>query len=294
MNALRFGCLLLSAMFLANDLYAQDSCAPRHPAITAPSPALTISVYVVTDHANERPPSNLTVIQATEPWNGSCKNFATPTFKVNEVEVCTWCASTSGADREVLSRPPAARRSLRRARTRDRFGPPMGDEMERRSRITILGLPLLHVATSRIVDGRYRRGIARGWIAVGDVSFGVLISVGGVAVGGIALGGLALGIVPIAGLAVGIYALGGGAIGVCAAGGAAIAWSAALGGLAIARDVALGGAAIAAHANDDAARAYFDASPFFPYAEFLMRHARWLILLTFLPTIAHLLRRRRR
>ncbi len=45
--------------------------------------------------------------------------------------------------------------------------------MTMKSSIQLLGLPLVHVATGQLVDGRYRRGVARGWIAVGDVAFGV-------------------------------------------------------------------------------------------------------------------------
>jgi hypothetical protein len=44
--------------------------------------------------------------------------------------------------------------------------------MTMKSSIQLLGLPLVHVTTGQLVDGRYRRGVARGWIAVGDVAFG--------------------------------------------------------------------------------------------------------------------------
>ena len=73
--------------------------------------------------------------------------------------------------------------------------------MTYKTRRTLAGLPLIHVATGQVVDGRYRRGIARGWIAVGDVSFGVLLSIGGAAFGGVALGGLGVGVLSIGGLA---------------------------------------------------------------------------------------------
>jgi hypothetical protein len=55
--------------------------------------------------------------------------------------------------------------------------------MEYRSRVSFLGLPVIHVAVGGAVAGVYRRGVATGWIAVGDVAFGVLFSCGGVAVG---------------------------------------------------------------------------------------------------------------
>ncbi|HET9233814.1 MAG TPA: hypothetical protein VFP10_06720 [Candidatus Eisenbacteria bacterium] len=118
-----------------------------------------------------------------------------------------------------------------------------------RTEFEIWGLPLVDVRMGEVVDGQYRRGIARGWIAVGDIAFGVLGALGGVAVGGVAVGGLSLGAVALGGLALGGLALGGGAIGVWALGGAAIALELAVGGFAMSRDVAVGGLALAPHAN---------------------------------------------
>src|SRR5262245_23554105 len=117
--------------------------------------------------------------------------------------------------------------------------------MEYRSSASFLGLPLLQVATGALKDGRYQRGVATAWFAVGDVAIGVLFACGGVALGGISLGGAAFGLLPIGGLALGVVAVGGLALGVVAVGGAAIAWYAAVGGLAVARDYAVGGVALA-------------------------------------------------
>jgi len=64
-----------------------------------------------------------------------------------------------------------------------------------RSHRTLFGLPLVHLASGQVVDGRYKRGIARGWIAVGDISLGILFSMGGVACGGISIGGVGLGLI---------------------------------------------------------------------------------------------------
>lgn len=119
--------------------------------------------------------------------------------------------------------------------------------MEYRSSMSFLGLPLLHVATSSVVDGRYRRGVATAWVAVGDMAFGVLFAFGGVAVGGLSVGGAAFGLFPFGGLALGALAIGGLALGAIAVGGAAIAWYAAVGGLAIAGEYAIGGVALARH-----------------------------------------------
>jgi hypothetical protein len=154
-----------------------------------------------------------------------------------------------------------------------------------RSKTEMLGLPLVHVARPRIVDGYVQRGVARGWIAVGDISFGILVSVGGLAFGGIAIGGVGIGILTLAGLAVGVgMALGGLAIGGVAIGGCAIAWKAALGGAAIAKEFAIGGSAIAEHANDDAARHFFEETPA-RYGKAFVDHAHWFLLLTLLPFI---------
>ena len=101
--------------------------------------------------------------------------------------------------------------------------------MEYRSSASFLGLPLVHVATGQSIDGRYRRGVATAWFAVGDIAIGVFFACGGVAVGGISLGGAALGLLPIGGFALGLFAVGGLGLGVVAVGGAAFAWYAAIG-----------------------------------------------------------------
>ena len=130
---------------------------------------------------------------------------------------------------------------------------------------TFLGVPLLHVVSGKVVDGKVV--VAKGWIAIGDQAHGILFAAGGIAVGAISCGGVSFGLISLGGISVGalslggfglgICALGGGAIGYIAVGGAALAWHGALGGLAIARDVGLGGLAIAPHANDAAARSFF-------------------------------------
>lgn len=155
--------------------------------------------------------------------------------------------------------------------------------MRYRSRFELLGLPLVDVATATVEDGRRRRGIACGWIAVGDVALG-LVSFGGVAVGGIALGGLALGGLGIAGVAVGVLALGGLAIGWLSMGGLALGIHAAIGGAAIARAFAVGGLALAEHANDPAARSYFEQGAA-RYGKAVMDHSRWFLLLLLIPVL---------
>jgi hypothetical protein len=91
---------------------------------------------------------------------------------------------------------------------------------EYRSRRTLWGLPLVHIATG--LDPRTgRQRLAKGIIAIGDRALGV-VAMGGAAYGGIALGGLAIGVFALGGLALGLLlALGGGAIGGIAFGGGA-------------------------------------------------------------------------
>jgi hypothetical protein len=159
--------------------------------------------------------------------------------------------------------------------------------MDYQSKARLLGLPLLHVATGRLVDGVYRRGVAKGWIAIGDVAMGAFAA-GGISVGGVSVGGLAAGALPVGGFALGLAAIGGLAVGALAVGGAAFGWSGAWGGLAVAHDFAHGGAAVAAHANDATAASYFAAHPFFRAASWLMDYS---IALAFLPAVAVLVAR---
>lgn len=160
--------------------------------------------------------------------------------------------------------------------------------MSYQTSVRLLGLPLIHVATGRFLDGSYRRGIARGWVAIGDIAFGVLFSAGGVSVGAVSVGGLAAGVVSVGGLALGLASIGGLGIGALAAGGGAIGWSGALGGLAVAHDFANGGVAFGRHANDAMAAEYFAAHPFFRGASRLTGYSPALV---FMPVIAALVAR---
>jgi len=136
---------------------------------------------------------------------------------------------------------------------------------EYRSRATLFGLPLVHYRMGRLAGQKMQPAI--GWIACGEVAYGILYASGGIAVGGISTGGVSIGIIAFGGfsigllafggLAIGGIALGGGAIGLVATGGLAIAWHAGTGGLVAAHDLAVGGLALANHANDAVARAFF-------------------------------------
>ena len=109
-----------------------------------------------------------------------------------------------------------------------------GDGYEYKSSTTIGGWPLVHVSAGldpvtlrpRIASGVVAignvavgvlaiGGLACGLFTVGGASMGLLLAVGGVAVGlGVSVGGLAVGSIAIGGAAVGfVYAIGGGAFG---------------------------------------------------------------------------------
>ena len=165
--------------------------------------------------------------------------------------------------------------------------------MNYKSSISLLGLPLAHVAIGPPEGSSGTRGIAKGWIAIGDIAFGVVFALGGLAVGGICVGGLSVGVLAFAGLSVGVWSVGGLALGVFALGGGAIALWAANGGLAVASEYSLGGFAMGAHANTDAARAYFESSWFFSMASLLARHSRWLLVFAIIVPIITMLAKRR-
>lgn len=158
------------------------------------------------------------------------------------------------------------------------------------SSFKLLGIPLIdiHMNTHHLnnepegVSPRRTPRSAYGWIAIGDVAYGIIfafggrafgaialggmtcgiLSLGGIAVGLISLGGIAFGGIAIGGLAIGYQAAGGGAIAYdVAVGGGALAWHAAYGGGALAHDIAVGGAALAVEVNTLAAKALMNEQP---------------------------------
>jgi hypothetical protein len=190
-------------------------------------------------------------------------------------------------------------RSLRRIRLEEAAKLPSGamaqeqpywPRFEYRSPWTLFGLPLIHIKTGRRAGEKLRP--AMGWIAIGDAAVGIILAVGGMAVGGISIGGVALGAISLGGAAlgllacggigIGVWATGGLAVGYLASGGCAIAWLAAQGGNAIAREFAVGGVAFAHHANDEVARAFIAHHSFFSLAEVAMRSG-WFALICWLP-----------
>lgn len=165
--------------------------------------------------------------------------------------------------------------------------------MEYRSKLSFLGLPLIHVSTGSIAEWSYRRGAAIGWVAVGDFAIGVFIACGGVAIGGVSLGGASLGLLSVGGLALGLIAIGGLAVGLLALGGAAFAWYVAIGGLAVANDYASGGVAFAQHVTSPLSPEFQSRYPR-AQAPFRIRDALWLLAIVVgLLVLARRIQRRR-
>jgi RNA polymerase sigma factor (sigma-70 family) len=161
---------------------------------------------------------------------------------------------------------------------------------EYRSRLELLGLPLVHFRFSNWATGR---APVKAWIAGGDFAFGVLFAFGGLAIAPMSIGGIAIGLMPWGGLAAGLFAVGGFALGGWAFGGFALGWqaygglalaiNAALGGMAIARDFALGGVAHAAQANNENAAQFIKGHFFFQQMLVLSHYIGWLNLLWLIP-----------
>ena len=100
---------------------------------------------------------------------------------------------------------------------------------EYRTRLELLGLPLVHIRFNR---SDVQRTPVKAWIAAGDFAFGVLFAFGGLAIAPISIGGVAIGLMPWGGLAAGLFAIGGFALGGWVFGGFAMGWKA-FGGCAI-------------------------------------------------------------
>jgi hypothetical protein len=92
------------------------------------------------------------------------------------------------------------------------------------SKTKVFGIPLVHVN----IGGRYQTRVAKGIIAIGDISLG-LVSIGGISVGLISVGGLSVGIAALGGIAAGYLAIGAIAFGSVAIGAIAFGISKAIG-----------------------------------------------------------------
>jgi RNA polymerase sigma factor (sigma-70 family) len=172
-------------------------------------------------------------------------------------------------------------------------GNPARPAWEYRSKFVLLGLPFIHV---RVSGGLTVPVIpVKAWIASGDYAVGLMFASGNLAIAPVCIGASAIGLLSFGGCAVGLISLGGFSLGVWSFGAlafgwqvfgaCAIAWNAANGGIAIAHNLAFGGIAHALQANNDAAGAYFQQSPFFRRPRLLLRYVAWLNLLWVIPML---------
>jgi RNA polymerase sigma factor (sigma-70 family) len=187
---------------------------------------------------------------------------------------------------------PARRRFLAKVLAEEYNGKYPEAAYEYRSRLSLFGLPLLHVRIGDRFD--VIRGPVKAWIAVGSShAVGVIFAAGGLAVAPICFGGIAIGLLPFGAIAMGMFPMGAISLGVWAFGGLAFGWqvfcgcgaalNAAMGGLVVARDYALGGVAHAAQANTEAAKQFIQQSLFFRIAQAIGNHGILVMLVWVLP-----------
>ena len=155
------------------------------------------------------------------------------------------------------------------------------------SKTSFLGLPLVQISMSdpqqyyqEQSSGGSQQGIAKGWIAIGERAYGVLLAIGTQAYGCVAMGavsvglfafgalgiglftiaGLGIGAISFAGCSIGGITFGGVTLGWIAFGAIAVAWKAAVGVISVAAQYAIGNSAYAPHANDAAAKLFVEQS----------------------------------
>ncbi len=154
---------------------------------------------------------------------------------------------------------------------------PLSQGMDYRSKATLFGLPLLHVATG-LNPATGRKRVARGIVAIGDVAQGV-IALGGVAMGVFAFGGCAAGGFAWGGLGLGLFAFAGFGIGLIAAFGGCSLAPIAMGGSAVGYwangGLAYGVHVISSNRQDPAAVHFFQ-----PWANHLF-NLLWVIWIVF-------------
>jgi RNA polymerase sigma factor (sigma-70 family) len=162
---------------------------------------------------------------------------------------------------------------------------------EYRSRLTLLGLPLVHIRIGDRFDV-IKKPVAA-WIAVGGrFAIGALFAFGEFAIAPASIGWCAIGLVPFGGLAFGLLSIGGFSVGAWSVGGlalgwqtygaCAIAWTAATGWIALAREFALGSVSHGG-ASVEAAQTFAQSSLFFRFSRLVVKHFVWLNLLWVVP-----------
>ncbi|HVT72590.1 MAG TPA: sigma-70 family RNA polymerase sigma factor [Lacunisphaera sp.] len=180
---------------------------------------------------------------------------------------------------------------------RDQVGSAAG---EHRSRLALLGVPLVHCRFATPDEGQPP---VFGWFAGGDRAYGLLCAWGGYAVAPVSIGAVSVGLVAIGNLSLGLFSFGTVALGWIALGCASIGfdaygWLSALGwhaaqgsGFGVAGQAALAPVAIAAHANDATAHAIV-ANPGSPHYQ--MAFITVMIVLSLVPAVFYARAVRRR
>jgi RNA polymerase sigma factor (sigma-70 family) len=192
----------------------------------------------------------------------------------------------------IFKSRPGRRRYLAGILNQDHAGnfPPAAYEY--RSRLSLFGLPLIHVRIGDRFD--VMRGPVKAWIAIGSShAVGVIFASGGIAVAPISFGGIAIGLLPFGAIALGVFPIGAIALGAWAYGGLAFgwqvfcgcgaAWNAAMGGIVFAHDFADGGIAHAVQANTEIAGHFFRQSLFYRCAQTVANHGLLMMLAWVIP-----------
>jgi MFS family permease len=159
-----------------------------------------------------------------------------------------------------------ALRTAERLRRPDLFAAPDDQpgskKREYKSRLTFLGLPLVHAKFAMAEEGE---SPAVGWIAAGDRAYGLLFAWGGIAVAPVSVGIVSVGLVTVGAVGFGLVGMGAVGIGLLAMGASAIGYKAyasmsALGwesafspGFSIAKEAAIGPIAYAGQVNNELA-----------------------------------------
>jgi RNA polymerase sigma factor (sigma-70 family) len=192
----------------------------------------------------------------------------------------------------AVSSLPARRRYLARILADDYAGDFPPSAYEYRSRLSLFGLPLIHVRIGDRFD--MIRGPVKAWIAIGSShAVGVIFASGGIAIAPISFGGVAIGLLSFGGVSLGFFSIGAISLGLLAYGGLAFgwqavcgfgaAWNAVRGNLAVAHDFAVGDIVMAMQANTEAAKQFIQQNLFFRVAQMLANHSFLVMLIWIIP-----------
>lgn len=159
-----------------------------------------------------------------------------------------------------------ALRTAERLRRPDLFASPddqpHSKKREYKSRLTLLGVPLIHAKFAMAEEGEPP---AVGWIAAGDRAYGLLFAWGGIAVAPISVGIVSVGLITVGAVGFGLVGMGAVGLGLLGIGASAIGYKAyasmsALGwesafspGFSIAKEAAIGPIAYAEQVNNELA-----------------------------------------